>query len=180
MTPKDFVTKYYPEAYKCFQQTGLHPLAILAQCALETGWGAYCPGNMMFGIKDSDGLNGNEQLLETFEFSKKPNEKWGGREIKEMKPVTLGGVPFYKYIIMDYFRKYNSPAESFADHVKFFEKNGYYSEGLKVKGDCNKFIDAIAKYYSTSPDYAKTLKSIAKSIQQIALAQGITPIIPLT
>ncbi|MCW3126583.1 MAG: hypothetical protein JWO03_2241 [Bacteroidetes bacterium] len=180
MTPADFVKTYYPEAYKCYQQTGLHPLAILAQCALETGWGKYCPGNMMFGIKDTDGVNGNEQLLETFEFSKRQNETWGGRRIKSVTPTPINGVMFYKYVIMDYFRKYDTAAESFADHVKFFEQNGYYAQALKLKGDCNAFIDAMAVHYSTSPGYAATLKEIARSIQKIAVSLGITPLVPYT
>ena len=75
MKPKDFVVKYYPYAKQIEDELGLSSIAILAQCALESGWGEHAPGNMMFGIKDTDGINGNEQLITTTEYLKNPENR---------------------------------------------------------------------------------------------------------
>lgn len=165
MTPKEFTRLYYPEAQKAQVDTGISALAILAQAALESGWGKAAPGNMFFGIKDTDGVNGNEQLLTTTEYSRRADLKFP--EIISITPVIRNGQKWFKYKVKDYFRKYNSPAESFTDHGKFFLTNPRYKEALKVKGDTNAFIDAISKAgYATDPNYPTLLKSIAKSIEK--------------
>ena len=61
MTPNEYVIKYYKFAKAVENKTGLSAIAILTQAALESAWGNCAPGNMFFGVKDSDGLNGNEQ-----------------------------------------------------------------------------------------------------------------------
>lgn len=161
MTPIEFVTKYYPFAKKVQDNTGLSAVAILTQCVLETGWGQNAPGNMMFGVKDTDGINGNEQLITTTEYSKVDTLKF---------PVIISKVynattKFWKYIIKDYFRKYNTPEESFNDHAVFFQKNSRYKKAWEVRTDYNLFFEEIAKAgYATDPNYATLLKQIAKTI----------------
>ena len=163
MKPKDFVEKYYPFAKQTQDKVGISAVAILAQAAVESGWGEKAPGNMFFGVKDTDGINGNEQLLTTTEYSKKSTLKF---------PVILKVVfdpvrKLYKYLVKDYFRKYNSPEECFTDHANFFLKNSRYAKALTVKEDPYKFIDEIAAAgYATGPNYAATLKSVAKTIEQ--------------
>ena len=76
MTSIDFVKTYLPFALQTQAKTGIHAYFVLAQAALESGWGKKAPGNMFFGVKDTDGVNGNEQLLTTTEFSKSPNLKF--------------------------------------------------------------------------------------------------------
>lgn len=165
MLPKDFVKLYLPEAQKAQVDTGISALAILAQAALESGWGKAAPGNMFFGVKDTDGVNGNEQLLTTTEYSRRADLKFP--EIISVTPVIRNGQKWFKYKVKDYFRKYNSPAECFTDHGKFFLQNPRYKNALKVKGDANAFIDEIAKAgYATDPNYATLLKSIVKSIEK--------------
>src|SRR4051812_32403403 len=110
MTPQLFIQTYYSQAYKCWQDTGIHPVATLTQAALESGWGDHAPGNMFFGVKDTDGINGNEQLVETVEYSRVANAPFP--RIKYMTPCTIQGQKYFKYIIMDYFRKYDTPADS--------------------------------------------------------------------
>lgn len=166
MKPKEFVDKYYPFAKITQNKTGISAIAILAQGALESGWGKVAPGNMIFGIKDTDGINGNEQLITTTEYT---------RSIKNPMPVHISstpvirkGVKMFKHIGKDYFRKYNTPEESFTDHATFFIKNKRYAKALLVKSDPYKFIDEIATAgYATDPDYAKTLKSVAKMIEKL-------------
>jgi flagellum-specific peptidoglycan hydrolase FlgJ len=165
MTVKDFVTSYYPFAKQTEEKTGINAVAILAQAALESGWGKFAPGNMFFGIKDTDGVNGNEQLITTTEYSKRQDLKFP--VIVKVEPVLIKGVKFFKYTVKDYFRKYNTPEESFTDHTKFFFNNSRYKKALEVRGNYEQFINEIAKAgYATAPDYASTLISVAKMIEK--------------
>jgi len=62
MKPSLFVQKYFPHAKKVEVNTGITAIAILTQAALESAWGDVAPGNMFFGVKNTDGINGNEQF----------------------------------------------------------------------------------------------------------------------
>ena len=44
MTPKEFKKTYWPDIAASCEETGLNPLFVAAQAALETGWGirVYC------------------------------------------------------------------------------------------------------------------------------------------
>lgn len=166
MTKQTFVSHYGPFALASEKETGIPAIAQLAQGALESAWGKIAPGNMLFGVKDTDGVNGNEQLLTTTEYSRNANAKFPN--IISVTPVMRNGQKWYKYKIKDYFRKYPTPKESFVDHANFFIKNKRYAKALAVKHDPYKFIDEISKAgYATDPNYAATLKSIAKSIEKL-------------
>ncbi len=166
MNKQAYVNYLYPFAKESEKITGISAVAQLAQGALESAWFEVAPGNMIFGVKDTDGINGNEQLLTTTEYSRSANAKFPN--IISVTPVVRNGQKWYKYKIKDYFRKYVSPKESFVDHANFFIKNKRYAKALTVKSDPYKFIDEIAKAgYATDPDYVKTLKSIAKDIEKL-------------
>lgn len=163
MTPSLFVKRFYSDALKCQTVTGIHPVACLTQAALESLWGDIAPGFRYFGIKDTDGVNGNEQLLTTTEYSSRSNYPFPN--IISVTPVNIAGKKMFKYKIKDYFRKYNSPADSFIDHCNFFVTNPRYNKAMTVASDYNKFFDEIsAAGYATAPNYAANLKSIAKTI----------------
>ncbi|URC13932.1 glycoside hydrolase family 73 protein [Flavobacterium sp. B183] len=163
MTPRLFVETFLPHAQRVELKTGISAIAILTQAALESAWGEVAPGNMFFGVKDTDGLNGNEQLLTTTEYTK--NVKNPMPVHISSTPVVRNGVKMFKHKGKDYFRKYSTPEDCFNDHAQFFIKNKRYSEALKVKNNYIKFFDAIAKAgYATDPNYAATLKAVSKSI----------------
>lgn len=164
MEPKEFVKTYFPYARQTEEKTGISSIAILAQAALESGWGKSAPGNMFFGVKDTDGVNGNEQLLTTTEYSRRSDLTFP--EIISVEPVVRNGQKYFKYKVKDYFRKYETPEQCFTDHVNFFFQNPRYSTALAVKSDPYQFIDEIAKAgYATAPDYAELLKSVARSVE---------------
>lgn len=166
MTKQAFVDYLYPYALASQKETGISAIAQLAQGALESAWFSVAPGNMIFGVKDTDGVNGNEQLLTTTEYSRSANAKFPN--IISVTPVIRNGQKWYKYKIKDYFRKYPTPKESFVDHAQFFLKNKRYAKALAVKSNPYKFIDEIAAAgYATDPNYVQTLKSIAKSIEKL-------------
>jgi flagellum-specific peptidoglycan hydrolase FlgJ len=166
MTKQAYVDYLYPYALASEKLTGISAIAQLAQGALESAWFSIAPGNMIFGVKDTDGINGNEQLLTTTEYSRSANAKFPN--IISVTPVVRNGQKWYKYKIKDYFRKYPTPKDSFVDHANFFLKNKRYAKALTVKNDPYKFIDEIAKAgYATDPNYADSLKIIAKTIEKL-------------
>ncbi len=163
MTPKLFVEKYLPHATKVQNKTGINAVAILTQAALESAWGEVAPGNMFFGVKDTDGINGNEQLLITTEYTKSINNPMP--VAISSTPVIRNGVKMFKHKGKDYFRKYTTPEDCFNNHAQFFFKNRRYATALTVKTDYNRFFEEIAKAgYATDPNYANTLKAVSKSI----------------
>ena len=163
MKPQLFVEKYLQHAKKVEAKTGVLAIATLTQAALESAWGEAAPGYMFFGVKDTDGLNGNEQLLSTTEYTRSANNPMP--VAISTTPVVKNGVKMFKHKGKDYFRKYNSPEDCFNDHAQFFIINKRYAKALTVKSDYNKFFDEIAKAgYATDPNYAETLKAVSKSI----------------
>lgn len=161
MTPKDFVKHYYPFAVESEKQSGISSLFTLAQAAYEGAWGEKAVGNNHFGIKKGSWPESKCQLITTTEYSKSNTIKFP--VIIKITPTSTG----YKYLVKDWFRKYDTPAECFADHNNFFVVNKRYAEALKVKSDPNLFADAIAKAgYASDPNYAKVLKHIIAMIKK--------------
>jgi flagellar protein FlgJ len=161
MTPEEFVINYYSFAKASSAKSGISAIAMLAQAAWESGWGKSAPGNMLFGIKASMSLPENKrQLITTTEYLRKPDVQF-----PEVISVTKMSNGLYKYKIKDWFRKYDSPEESFTDHSNFFLLNKRYAVALTVKHDPYLFIDEIAKAgYATDPTYADSLKKVAEMI----------------
>lgn len=166
MQPSEFVKKYLPHAKATEAKTGISAVAILAQAALESGWGEAAPGNAFFGVKDTDGVNGNEQLLTTTEYSRRADLKFP--VIISVTPIVRNGVKMFRYKVKDYFRKYNTAEECFTDHAQFFLKNKRYTEALSVKHNPVLFARAIAQAgYATAPDYAKVLTGVINTIEKL-------------
>lgn len=160
MTPELFVSTFLPEAKKVEKETGFHYLITLAQGALESGWGKKALGNNFFGIKWSTGNTQDKQLITTTEYHSTNTVKY-----PEIISVVKQPNGKYKYTVKDWFRKYDTPAEGFADHIQFFLKNPRYAKALLVKNQPDKFFEEIAKAgYATAPDYAEQLKSMMHSV----------------
>jgi len=166
MTPKDFVSKYLPFAKQAQRSTGIQAVAILAQAALESGWGERAPGNMFFGIKDpKKGKTGKGQLLVTTEYLKSPDQH---KLFPEVISVTWNEPrKRWKYVVRDWFKKYDTPAASFREHARFFGKNPRYAEAVKHRKDPVRFLEEVAKAgYATAPDYATVLTKLVGMIQR--------------
>ena len=164
MTVKQFVAKYKEEALISEKEKGINHLFILGQAALESGWSKNAPGNNFFGIKATESTPANKkQLLFTNEVF--ANNQQGYR-FPEVISITRRKDGKYDYRVKDWFMKYDTPAESFADHADLFYRASRYASALKVKDDPHKFADAIAKAgYATAPNYATTLKSTINTIK---------------
>ena len=165
MIPQDFVSAYLPYAKETEEKTGISAIAVLAQAAVESGWGNVAPGNMFFGVKANTGCTPvDEQLLTTTEYSRRADLSFP--QVISITPVLVDGAKMFRYRVKDYFRKYATPEESFTDHASFFLNNPRYADALAVKSNPVAFIDAIAKAgYATDPNYAATLCSVVKTIE---------------
>lgn len=143
-TVSKFVDKYGKWAKLSANDTGVPALFTLAQCALETGWAKHVKGNNMFGIKDTDGINGNEIQTWTTEYHKKT----GWQKVKA------------------WFRKYKTPKQSFDDHAMFLIKNARYKEAFQYAHDPVMFAKKVAKAgYATDPNYVGKILTIMTMIK---------------
>ena len=141
LSPSEFARILGPAARESSRRTGVPASVILAQAALETGWGQSSIGNAknLFGIKGR-GPAGSI-LVPTKEFL---NGQW----------VT----------IKDSFRKYHSWAESIEDHGNFLRENSRYKKAFNYKSNPDQFAREIHKAgYATDPGYSGKLISIMKS-----------------
>lgn len=164
-TPVEFVARYYVYAKETERKTGIDARFILAQAALESGWGASAPGYLFFGIKASPNTPRNKrQLVRTREVHATANKKFP--EILSIKKMKSGK---YEYIVRDWFRKYDSPEESFSDHARLLIGNERYAKALSEKQDPYRFAEAITKAgYATHPYYATTLKNVIRMVEKYA------------
>ncbi|GIM60065.1 hypothetical protein CAPN008_01150 [Capnocytophaga canis] len=162
-TIKTFVEKYKEFALATEQKTGIKAVFTLAQAGLESGWGKSAPGNMFFGVKATKSTpKDKRQLLRTTEVLSSPNVAFP--EIISVSPLPSGK---YRYVVKDWFVKYDSPEESFTDHANFFLRNKRYAKALVVKSDPYKFAEEIAKAgYATAPNYAESLKKTIQVIEK--------------
>lgn len=149
----DFFARMMPHAQRVSARTGLDPRLVLAQTALETGYGKSAPNNNYFGVK-SHGKKGGSNLT-TQEFE-------GG------KMVTKG----------QNFRGYADPGQSFDDYATFLETNPRYRGVLGAKGLEAQIAAMGQSGYATDPNYASKLASIANMVDpsaQISVPQRAAP-----
>lgn len=168
MKPLDFFEKYYPFAKQSEEATGIPALVTLAQAAVESGWGERMSGqNNIFGIKDFDGVNGNEELILTFEFSKRDNltpAQIGLQKILSINP-SKDYPGYFRYSGYSYFRKYDTITDAFSDHAQIFYRVGAYQDALAYKSDPILFAKMISPVYAQNPNYFLMLKSIILTFQ---------------
>ena len=136
MTPEEFYSRFLPYAQEVSERTGLDPRLVLAQAALETGYGRSAPGMNYFGIK-SHGRSGG-QTLQTSEFE-------NGRMVSQ--PAS--------------FRGYESPEQSFEDYADFLLSNPRYGGVLSAVGIEDQIAEMAKSGYATDPQYGAKLANIA-------------------
>ena len=148
-SPEEFVQKLWPCAEEAGKALGVDPKHLLAQAALETGWGKSLPcdadGNPsfnFFGIKAGTNWQGDSVSVKTLEFE--------------------GGVPTPTQAK---FRSYDSPADSFRDYVEVLRNNPRYASALNTGSDAKAFAGALQRGgYATDPRYAMKIQAIAQNL----------------
>lgn len=144
-TPERFVAEIWTDAQRAARELGVDPRALVAQAALETGWGRR-------GIQRNDG--GSAHNL----FGIKATG-WKGERARTATHEYTNGV---KHTETADFRAYASPAESFADYVRMLKNNPRYQQALAAGTDIQGFAKGLQKAgYATDPSYASKITSIA-------------------
>jgi flagellum-specific peptidoglycan hydrolase FlgJ len=160
-----FINSYLPMASTIEKKYGMPALAILAQSALETGWGINKPGNMMFGIKAGSSWKGKTQKLLTTEILTADQVK----NLSTVHSITRLDTGKYNVKLYQIFRAYDSTRESFEDYANLITGKSSYQDALQ-QTDPYKYIAAIAKAgYATSTNYYDAVKSNIDTIKKKAV-----------
>ena len=142
---EDFVRRLHPYAEQAARELGVEPRVLLAQAALETGWGRSL-------IKTGNG--GNSFNL----FNIKADKAWRG---KQARVPTLEFEQGIAKKVNAGFRSYASFQESFQDYVAFIKSNPRYGDALKQAGNEKRYLHELQRAgYATDPNYADKVMSI--------------------
>jgi flagellar protein FlgJ len=147
-SPADFIRLVRPHAEKAAKELGVDPEVLIAQAALETGWGQSM-------VRDGAGRN-------SFNFfGIKADPSWSGER------VSTGTVEFRDGVMQrerTAFRAYATPAESFSDYAAFLKQNPRYEQALAVASDNGRFLQELQRAgYATDPEYANKISAITES-----------------
>jgi len=155
---EEFVTKVWEHAKTAAQKIGLNPAVMVAQAALETGWGKHI-------INKSDGYSSNNL------FNIKSDKSWDGEKASKVTLEFEQGTPVKKQAS---FRAYDSIKESVNDFVDFLTQNPRYQEALQNTAKPSDFLDSLQKAgYATDPDYANKIKKVLNSAQLKDVAASV-------
>jgi flagellar protein FlgJ len=153
----DFVRTFLPHAEAAARELGVDPQALLAQAALETGWGKSVPCNAngecsfnLFGIKATGRWNGESVSVPTIEFEE--------------------GIAVRK---AERFRAYSSAADSFRDYASLIRNNPRYENALGTGNDVASFASALQQGgYATDPNYAAKIVAVAREMKGLTVAEA--------
>jgi flagellar protein FlgJ len=149
-TPEQFVDALWPAARPAADQIGLPPEALLAQAALETGWGAHV-------MPSFDGRSSHNL------FGIKADHRWEGARVKRETLEYENGVAVRR---REFFRAYDSYEESFEDYVSFLKQNPRYAVALANTHDSEAYFKALQQAgYATDPHYAEKILGLLQGSQ---------------
>ena len=155
-TPQEFTQGLLPVAKKVAKSLGLDPLMMVAQAALETGWGKHM-------VKDAYGKNSNNL------FNIKADSRWQGDSVKTQTIEYRDGIAVKESAR---FRRYDSIANSVQDFVGFLQANPRYGDALKNASDGHQFVEALQQAgYATDPQYANKIKAVYQKVQSLIDAE---------
>lgn len=145
----EFVNAMLPMAKEAADRIGVDPRYLVAQAALETGWGKSVmrqadgsSSHNLFGIKASQNWKGDSARAITSEFR-------NGEMVKETAE----------------FRSYASYRDSFHDLVNLLQSNSRYQDVLKSADNPEQFVRELQKAgYATDPNYARKISHIARQM----------------
>ena len=144
----EFVNTMLPMAEEAAARIGVDPRYLVAQAALETGWGKRmiktAQGSNsfnLFGIKANNGWQGETAVVDTLEYR-------GGIAKKEQAR----------------FRSYASPEQSMKDYVAFIQQNPRYQDAVTASGNPKAYFEQLqAAGYATDPAYAQKIMAVYQS-----------------
>lgn len=143
-TPEDFVRLMAPQVKTAAEALGVNPEFLIAQAALETGWGQaviQTPAGSsfnVFNIKAGTGWQGDSVDVSTLEYRD-----------GVFKPETAR------------FRTYESLQQAVEDYVQFVSENPRYRAALEKAADGNAYLQELQSAgYATDPAYADKVLSV--------------------
>ena len=146
---KDFLLRHVPHALQVSREIGVPPRLVLAQAALESGWGQReirladgSPSYNLFGIKAGRDWNGKVAEVTTTEYRH-------GIAVKQDEK----------------FRAYASYDEAFADYARLLRDQPRYAEVTKAGSGEQAALALQRAGYATDPLYAAKLVQVMRSIE---------------
>ncbi|MCB1877072.1 MAG: flagellar assembly peptidoglycan hydrolase FlgJ [Chromatiales bacterium] len=144
--PEDFLSRLWTAAEPAARELGVDPAVLLAQAALETGWGRKV-------IQHPD--NGSSNNL----FGIKTGKRWSGDSVTVASLEYESGQPVHR---RSAFRAYADVAESFADYARFIQGNQRYAPALQAD-DAEGYLRGLQQAgYATDPRYADKILDILR------------------
>ena len=147
-TPAAFVAAVYPLAKQVGEELGVDPKAIVAQAALETGWGK-------FMITDDQGRN-------SFNFfGIKADQRWAGERVEVMTHEFRQGIALKERA---HFRSYASLEEGLRDYADFLQSASRYQDAIGNNLNADEYGYALQRAgYATDPQYGAKIQRISRS-----------------
>ncbi|WP_010628982.1 flagellar assembly peptidoglycan hydrolase FlgJ [Halomonas sp. KM-1] len=143
-----FMERLSAPAQAASRKTGVPAELILAQAALETGWGRH-------EIATADGRNSYNL------FGIKAGSSWKGRTTDIVTHEYING---QRTRVVDSFRVYNSFEEAFTDYARLIGNNPRYA-AVTTAGSAEQAARALqAGGYATDPAYADKLIAVMNSM----------------
>lgn len=144
-TPQAFVNHLWPMAKQAAEKMGMTPEVLLAQTALETGWGKKIAQHA--SGKSSHNL-----------FNIKADHRWSGASVNISTLEFRDGIPQQERAR---FRTYESFQASFNDYVEFIQNSPRYQSAVAVANDAKAYTQELAQAgYATDPEYAQKIIGI--------------------
>ncbi|WP_210395765.1 flagellar assembly peptidoglycan hydrolase FlgJ [Motiliproteus sediminis] len=144
-SPDQFVAVLNPVAEKVAEAAGVDPRVLLAQSALETGWGQHLP-------RKSDGSNSYNL------FGIKADSRWQGDRVLVNTLEFRDGVAQQEKAA---FRAYGSYEESMWDYLDFLRQSPRYEQALNQGRDGEAYLQQLQLAgYATDPAYAEKITGI--------------------
>jgi flagellar protein FlgJ len=158
---EQFVAQVLPTIRRAAAALGVNPVGMLAQAALETGWGQRMP-------RTADGTSSLNL------FGVKAGEEWAGaRAVSDTVEFSRDGVASQRRTA---FRAYGSIEESVGDFAKLLAGSPRYRDVVAAGSDAQAYVDGIAKSgYATDPEYGDKLnRTLNGGVLRAALSARVT------
>lgn len=155
-----FVESVLPLAKKAAGLLGLDPKILIAQAALETGWGRFI-------TQDEKGNNSNNL------FNIKATGANGEQAVTVKTTEYIANTPIKTNAL---FKKYDTLEQSFQDYVSLIKGSGRYQEALAQTSSPASFISALHKAgFATDPNYSEKVMNVydSKELQQALHRAGL-------
>ena len=147
-SPSSFIETLLPYAKKAAKVLGVSPEVLVAQSALETGWGKK--------ILQTPGQESSFNL-----FNIKSHGGWKGESVNKNSLEVEDGVGVQR---RSNFRVYQGLQESFKDYTDFISNNKRYEQALQQGDNAERYIEELQQAgYATDPKYAEKIKQIMNS-----------------